>query len=196
MIETKTLTPLKAQVSKLENQANAVAIETAEHYASAVDIVSRLKKTGSEIKKTKESITKPLNESLRNVRAVFAPLEQQFKNAEFIIKGKLLDHKRKVDEEARIKEEKIAKRVEEGKLKLETGEKKMEEIERVETTTRGKVGTVQVRKVRKMRIIDESLIPRNYLVPNTVAIRRDALKGIKIAGVEVFEEETLAAGSY
>lgn len=196
MIETKELAPLKAQVSKLENQANAVQIETQEDYANAADLVAKLKETGSTIKNKKESITKPLNEALRNARDLFAPIEKQFAAAESILKRKLLDYKRKVDEEARKKEEAVAKKVESGKMKLETAEKKMEAIERVETTTRGKVGQVQVKKIKKVRIVDEAMIPRNYLVPDMVAIRRDALSGSQIPGVEVYEEETIAAGSY
>lgn len=196
MIETKELVPLRAQVTKLETQAQAVQIETQENYTQAVDLVSRIKETGALIKNKKESITKPLNEALRNARDLFAPIEQQFANAEAIIKTKLLDYKRKVDEEARKKEAAIAARVEKGTLKLETAEKKLDLVERVENTTRGKVGEVQIRKVKKIRIIDEAAIPRQYLIPDEVKIRKDALSGVVIPGCEVFEEETIAAGRF
>lgn len=195
MTDTKELAPLKAQVSKLENQANAVTISTSEDYTGAVDLVAKLKETGSNIKAKKESITKPLNEALRNARELFAPIEEQFINAEKIVKDKILTYKRKVDEEARAKEAQIAKRVESGSMKLETGEKKLDEIERVNTTTKGKVGEVQIRKIKKVRITDEAALPRQYLVPDHVAIRRDALSGIAIPGVEVYDEEQVAAGS-
>ena len=193
VIESRDLAPLKAQISKLENQANALTITTPEEYGNAIDIVSKLKDTGSQIKEKKESITKPLNEALRNVRDIFKPVEIQFENAERIIKDKLLAYKRKSDEEARAKEAKIAAQAEKGTIKIETAEKKMDAIERVETTTRGKVGEVQIRKVKKVRITNESLIPRQYLVPDMVAIRRDALSGVPITGVEVYEEDLIAA---
>lgn len=191
-IDNKELTVLKGQISKLENKANAVEIKTQEDYADAIDLVSKLKDTASTIKNKKEAITKPLNEALRNARSLFAPIEEQFENAEIIIKTKLLDYKRKIDEEVRIKEEAIAKRVEAGTLKLETAEKKVENIERIENTMKGKTGELQIRKVKKVRIINELLIPREYLEPNMVAIRRDALAGKQIAGVETFEEESMA----
>jgi hypothetical protein len=196
-IATKELAPLKAQVTKLETQANSITITTPEEYAAAADIVAKLKETGSSIKAKKESITKPLNEALRNARELFAPIEEQFTKAEAIVKQKLLAYKRKIDDEARAKEAKIAADLESGKIKkLETAEKKMDSIERVDTTTRGKVGEVQIRKVKKVRITSEADIPREYLVPDMVAIRRDALAGKQIAGVEVYEEETVAAGRY
>ena len=196
MVETKDLAPIKAQVSKLENQALAVAIETQEEYEKAVDIVSKLKATGSEIKNKKESLTKPLNEALRSARELFKPIEDQFDNAERIIKDKLLAYKRKKDEEARAEEAKIAAKVASGKLKLETAEKKMDAVERVENTTRGKVGQVQIKRIRKVRITDQNAVPRKYLVPDMVMIRQDALGGIEIPGVEIYEEESIAAGTY
>lgn len=192
----KELTPIKAQVSKLENQATSVVIESQEDYAQAIDIVGNLKETGSEIKRKKESITKPLNDALRSARELFKPLESQFEKAEKIIKDKLLAYKRKKDEEAKAEEAKIGAKVVSGGLKLETAEKKIANIDRVESTTRGKIGEVQMRKVRKVRITNEQLIPRRYLVPDMVAIRRDALGGTAIDGVEVYEEETVAVGSY
>ncbi len=195
-IETKELAVLKGQVSKLETRANEVAIETQEDYEGAVDIVAKLKDTGSIIKKRKESITKPLNEALKNARELFKPIEQQFTEAERIVKGKLLEYKQKADAKAREEEQKIANRVEKGTMKVETAEKKIENVERVQQTTRGKVGEVQVRKIKKLRIVDKKLIPLEYLEPDMGAIRRDAISNkITIPGVEVYEEEVIAAGS-
>lgn len=195
-MDTKEIAIFKAQVSRLENKADSIMIESKEHYTEAIDIVAKLKDTGSKIKLSKESITKPLNESLKNIRALFAPLEEQFEKAERIIKIKLLDYKRKIDAEAKAKEDAIAARVEKGTIKLETAEKKIENIERVEQTTKGKIGEVQIRKIKKVRIINEADIPREYLIPDMVSIRRDALGGKSIKGVEVYEEESIAAGMF
>lgn len=190
--ETKELVPLKAQVSRLENQSESIVISTPEEYNNAVDIVSKLKSVGKEIREKKESMTKPLNEALKNIRSLFAPVEEQFDNAERVLKNKLLAYKKQRDAEVAAEEAKIAARVESGTMKLETAERKVGAIERVESTTRGKVGEAQIRKIKKVRITDESLIPRQYLVPDMVAIRRDALGGKPIEGVEVYDEETVA----
>ena len=192
-IDTKEIAVIKGQVSKLENQANAVIITSQEEYAGAIDLVSKLKDAGSKLKNAKESITKPLNEALKNARNLFSPIEEQFEKAESIVKSKLLAYKQKVDAEVKAKEEAIAKKVESGAIKLETAERKLENIERVDQTTKGKIGEVQIRTIKKVRISDESLLPRKYLVPDLVAIRRDALGGETIPGVEVYNEETVAA---
>jgi len=195
-VDKKELTVMKTFITKLENQANTIVIEDDAGHRQAVDLVATLKETGSRIKNKKESITKPLNEALRNVRDMFRPIEDQFSSAESIIKGKLLDYTRKVNEEARKKEEALAKRVEKGTMKMETAEKKLDTIERVDNTTKGDVGKVSIKKIKKVRIADESKLPREYLVPDMVLIRKDALGGKEIPGVEIYEEETLAASSY
>lgn len=194
MIETTELAPLQAQVSKLETQAENMAIETQDDHEAAITFIGKLKETGSQIKKTKDTITKPLNEALANARALFSPIEQHFASAEAIIKTKLLDYTRKKNEEARAQESKIAARVEKGTLTLETAEKKLDQVERVETTTRSESGySVQVRKVKKVRIIDATALPREYLIPDESLIRRDALAGKEIPGVETYIEEVIAA---
>jgi len=197
MIDKNTsveLTPLKAQVSKLENRAQEIQINNEEDYRSTADLIAKLKETGSRIKNIKESITKPLNEALRNTRELFAPIESQFTNAESIVKTKILEYKRKIDAEVAKQEAKIAKGVESGRLKIETAEKKLDQIERVENTTKGKIGEVQIRKIKKVRIIDINLLPREYLIPNDTLIRKDALGGKKIEGVEIYEEDVVAGG--
>jgi len=210
MIETpKEVTVLKAQMSKLETKANSITITNAEEQTDAIDLVSKLKETGSKIKESKESITKPLNEALKNARNLFAPLEEQFKNAETIIKAKLLAYAQKVNAEAQAKEQKIADRVEKGTLKLDTAEKKLDQIERVDNTTHGNVGSVSIKKIKKVRygnLVDLSsklgdgakenlidLIKDGYLIWDETKVRKDALGGKTIYGIEIYEEEILAA---
>ncbi len=190
---TKELDVVKKDISLLERKATQMVVTSKEEEEEAAKISGRLKEIGSQIKAQKESITKPANEALKNARLLFKPLEEAYEGALQIVNSKILSYKQKVREEALKEEAKIAQDLESGKIKkIETAERKIENIERVDNTTKTEEGGVQIRKVRKVRIINETLIPRNYLVPDMVAIRRDALGGQEIAGVEVFEEETLA----
>ena len=189
MNEVKDLAPLKSQISKLEKLANEVQITTQEENESALNLKSKLKEIGKEITTRKEAITKPLNEALKSARDLFRPLEDQFETAEKLVGRKLIDYKQKVEAENREKEAKIATRVEKGTMKMETAERKLDEIKGPEKTVDTDHGRVQFLKVKKIRITDENLIPRKYFVPDNVLIRKDALAGIAIPGVEVYEEE-------
>lgn len=191
-MDTKALVPLKAQLSRLETQANEVTIASPEENTAATELKAKLKEIGKTIKERKEEITKPLNVALKSARDLFAPLEEQFENAENIVGRKLLDYKQKIDAEARAKEAKIAADLESGKIKkMETAERKMESIERVEKTTQTQHGAVQFRQIQKMRIVDESLIPDKYWVIDQVLLRKDVLAGIVVPGAEKYIEETV-----
>lgn len=192
MQETKELAQVKDQLTALESKATEAKITTDEQYTEVVDYLGTIKNISKTLKAEKEKITNPANETLKAARAFFAPFEKRYTDAETILKSKLLDYKKRKDAEAAKKETQFADRVERGTMKMETAERKIGEIKRVENTTRGNVGEVQVRKIKKVRITDEAALPREYLKPDEVAIRRDALSGKQIPGVEVYEEETIA----
>ena len=192
MDESKEIVVLKGQVTKLNNIANEIIITSPEENGAAMELKAKLKDIGNQIKERKEAITKPLNDALKSTRALFAPLETAYETAENLVGRKLLDYKRKVDEEARAKEAKIAADLEAGKIKkIETAEKKIEAIQRTEKTVQTDHGKVQFRKIQKMRITDQNLVPDNYWVIDEVKLRKDVLAGIVVPGAEKYEEETV-----
>lgn len=212
-MEEKELTVLKGQVTKLENLANEITIATPEENAAATELKAKLKEIGKTLKDRKEEITGPLNAALKSARALFAPLEERYETAETIVGKKLIAYKQKVEAEARAEEAKIAAKleaerakleaeVEAGKItaekaeakldvKLQKAEEKLESVEKVDKTVQTAHGQVQFRKIKKVRITNEELIPRYYLVVDTVKVRRDVLAGMDVPGAEIYEEETV-----
>jgi hypothetical protein len=192
-METKQeLVELKGQISELEIQANAVVIATPEQNVAATNLKARLKEIGKQIKDRKEARTKPLNTALKLVREDYAPIEAMFEAAENIVGRKLLAYKQKVENDARIAAERIAARVEKGTMKIETAEKKMENLPTIQKTVQTAHGQVQFRKIPKLRVIDEALIPDKYWVIDLVALRQDVVVSKMIVpGAERYEEETV-----
>ncbi len=191
MDDIKDLAPLKSQISKLEKLANEVQITTQEENESALNLKSKLKEIGKEITKRKEGITKPLNEALKNARALFSPIEDQYENAENIVGKKLIAYKQKVEAENLEKEANIAERVEKGTMKIETAERKLDEIKTPEKTITTAHGQVQFRKIAKIRITNENIIPQRYWIIDQVLLRKDVLSDIVVPGVEKYYEETV-----
>ena len=191
-INKKDFSLIKTQTSALEKKINSITIQDKDNYVDAITLLNRINEMGKIIRLKKELITKPLNESLRNARELFKPLEDQFLNAEKIIKKKILDYSQSVNKIAQEKEEKIAERMEKGIIKLETAEKKINEVDRINKTTQGSYGKVTIRQTRKVRIVNLSLIPREYFIPDMILIRNDALSGKNIAGVEVYLEDNVS----
>lgn len=193
VIESKEVSVVRAQATKALTAANELVIANQEDMVKATDILSKIKTVGKLVKERKELITKPLQESLNSVRDLFKPIESTHADAERIIKGKMLDWQNA--EDARQEKERLAlaNRVEKGTMKPETAVRKMEAMAPVQTSTQGKVGTASVRIIKKYRVIDESKLPREFLVPDMGKIS-DALRaGQVVPGAEVYEEKIINA---
>jgi len=190
-IPTKEVEVYRSQLSDLEIKANELSIASPEENAIALEFKAKIDKTGKEIKVKKEAITKPINASLRMIRELFAPLEDMFNNADTIVGGKLLAYKRKVDEETRKKEEQLAARAEKGTMKMETVERKMAELPKTQKTVDTGAGRVQFRKLKRVRITDLKLIPKQYWIIDEVKLKKDVLDGVQVPGAEIYEIETV-----
>jgi hypothetical protein len=172
--------------------AESLTITSPEQNVVVTERLAKLKKLGKEIKTEKEKATKPINEALRKVREWWAPLEKAVEDAELKLASSLLVYKRKVEEEARKKEAQIAARVERGTMKLETAERKLDQVQRVEKHTDTSFGRIQFRKVKKVRITDPNLVPDEYWIIDEVALRKAMItEGKQVPGAELYEEESV-----
>lgn len=192
-IDTKELAVVKTQVSKAVATAQSLTIRGKDDLIVATDVLSKIKAVGKIIQAKKESITKPLNEALKNARDLFRPIEEQWQEAEKIVKDKIVAFQEIEAKKVAEKEAKIIEKVDAGELTFEKAAEKIKKIDRMEGKIEGKVGEITFKTIKKVIIKDASKLPREYLIPDEVKIRRDALNGIEIAGVEIIEEKIVAS---
>lgn len=192
-VDTKELAVVKTQVSKAVTAATELTIKTEDDAKQATDILSRIKQVGKLIAEKKEAITKPLNEALRETRALFAPLEASYAEAEQTIKSKMIAYSDAVAEANKKKEEQLVARVEKGTMKFETASTKIAEMKNPEAKVEGQKGEVTFRITKDFEIVDKTKIPLEYYELNLVAIRRAVQAGIDIPGVKVVERKIVAA---
>lgn len=194
IIVPKEMNEIKSQVMLVQQSANELIVENQDHLTQATDILHNVKQVKKFVTEKKEEITKPLMKSLANVRDLFKPLELGYAEAEKVIKAKMLAFQ--IEEDARIEKEKarLAARVEKGTMKAETAVNKLETIGEAPTKVTGEIGKSSIRTIKKVRIVDETLIPREYLVPNMTSITEAVLRvGAIIPGVEVYEEKSIVS---
>lgn len=190
-IDTKEVSIVKQQASKALTAATDLQITNQEELNAADEVLKKIKTVGKLIKEQKEAITKPLNESLRNIRDLFKPIEQSHDEAESLVKRKILDYNDAEEAKRKKEADKIAAKVESGRMRPDTALTKMAAITEAPKTAH------TVRIVRKYRITNELLIPRQYLTVDLTAIRKAVITdGIVVPGVEVYEEKELAGKSY
>jgi len=191
LIENKKLVVIKTQVSKAVAKANDLVIKTKEDLPKATELLSQIKMVGKLIKEQKEEITNPANAILKSARAFFNPIEDQYTEAEKIVKNKMLEFNQAELDKAKAQTEKITEKVEAGKMSFEKAAEKIEAVT-PEKSVESKSGAVQFRTVKEVVIEDETKVPREYLMLNMVKIRKVALAGVEIAGVKVVEKQQVA----
>lgn len=188
----KEITIVKAKSTKALNEAVDLIIETDEDYQNAGNLKLRIKEISKTIEERKSSIIKPINEALAQIRSMFRPAEESCKTSDSIVTSKMIAYDDKKELEAKKKAESIESKVESGYIKPETAVKQLENIDNAPKGMKSVLGTVFIRKTKNVRIINESLIPREYLMIDMVKLRQAMLKdGKKVPGAEVFEEKNM-----
>lgn len=193
-LDSKEVTLVKQQVSKAVSAAQNLQIKNKEDLVVASSLLTKIKQVGKIITERKEAITKPANEVIKSARELFKPFEDQYKQAEGMIKFKMVEFNDKQEAEAKKKEEKIIDKVEGGKMSFDKGAEKIENAipDKVVKTDSGKS---QFKIIKEVVVEDETKLPREYLVPDMGKIKKDALEGQEIPGVKVIDKK-IVAGSF
>jgi hypothetical protein len=159
---------------------------------AATDILHTIKEAKNAILARKEEITRPLMASLASARDLFKLFETAFSEAEKIVKNKMLGYQTAEDERIEKEKASIAKKVDAGRMKGETAIAKLENLGETPTSASGSTGSIATRTLTKVRIVDEALIPREYLVPDMNKITEDVIrKGVLVPGVEKYTEKVI-----
>lgn len=107
----------------------------------------------------------------------------------------MVEYQNQIEAERKRGEEKLAAQVESGYLKPETAAQKLEKLPEVPERAEGNVGTILTRIIPKYEILDESLLPREYLMPDRGKIWEAVRSGVKeIPGCRIWEEKNISGG--
>lgn len=201
----------EAKVQKIDSEItpfvrtiDGIEIKSQEDFDIAGKKIVEFKQYEKIVKEGKESITKPLNEALKNTRSLFKPLEEKISNAKYALLGKVNEYKKEQDRIAKEQAAKLEAKIEKGSIKRpETIMKNMEKIQQVQIASSGLSETT--RKVVEYQFRDmtpeykaELMNRPKVLEALDIEIRKDALgnkaQGIKPRvekGVSVREEKVV-----
>lgn len=192
MENNQELDVVQDQTSKAMQMATELIIDSDAKMFEATDLLKKIKVVGKMITEKKELITKPLNQALKEARDMFRPIEESCAESESLVKRKMIAYQNEQERIRKAELAKIEKKVETGTMKVETAIKKIETVQEVQKSVQGEFGAASTRIIKKVRITDENLIPREYLVPDMKKIETVAKAGVEIPGVEVYEEKSIA----
>ena len=177
----KIIETILPAIPKLE----ATTVKDTASMEKATEYMSKANKFLDALKKDREAITKPINDSLKAIRAKYKPTEDKLTAIIENIRSQMTIYQ---TEQLRLKaeaERKITDRVEKGTLKMETAIKKIENIEVPANKTTTDLGSVSFRATPRLKITDEKLIPREYLTINEGAIMNALKANITVPGAEI-----------
>lgn len=181
------LSSIQEKSEQMQKMVDGIKVTTPDELNCIAEKIKNIKTLGAHIKKEKEKLTKPAQAIINEARAKYLPFEKMCVEAERQLKTKAGIYMDGVEAERKVKEAKIAKRVDAGTLKEDTGIKKLDEIGDEKKTVSTGTAELQKRTVQKVEIVDREKIPHEYWIVDEVKVRKVALAGVAIPGVEVKE---------
>lgn len=142
----------------------------------------------------------PLKDHVKRIEAELKMVAEPLIKADVIIRGKVVDYRIKIKEEAKKKEEELQRKAEKERQKqVEKAEAKgeappppapMPTVE-VPKTTEG----ITMVKTWTYEIQDINKVPREYLILDTAAVMKAVRLGIReIPGLRIYQKETVKVG--
>lgn len=184
---------VKEETADLEEALEMVLdfeLETDEDVAFATDELANVKGQWKRLEEQRKKITKPMNQALSEVNALFKAPQTLLKKLEATWKGKLTALKARRQEEQR---QLIAAAQQTTDL-----EETHETLTLAADTTMPETPGVSYRTVWKFEVENEDEIPRDYLTPDLVLIGKvvgNLKSKTKIPGIRVWAEEVVASRS-
>lgn len=196
-------------------EANALRISTTEDLEAAAELFSDLKRERDDHERARVAEKEPHLEAGRAVDARWKPVLTTLDSAAAAIASKIKAFKAEMDRKAEEEQRRLRAQQERERARLAKQAEKAEArgltetadalIREAETMQPAIVTSAMPPRTAGLQLADnwtfvvedEGLLPREYLVPDLVAIRRTvkALKGrTAIPGVRVFNEATVKRG--
>jgi len=190
-------------------QAEEFKVADAPAYQQAGNWLKQIKSKTKELDDLRKSMTKPLDDSKKAIMAFFKPPMERLSTAEVSIKRGMvayaqIEEKKRVEAEEKLRKEQ-EKLLEKADIAAAAGKEKRaekfeEKAEMMVTTVQStvqKVAGIQFRKVWRYNIINEKLIPREYLMVDEKKLgelARTEKENANVPGVEFYADDVLAAG--
>jgi hypothetical protein len=186
------ITAIKRQAMKAQEVVNQTTITNDDDLVAVADQINVIKRLKKEIRTEMEKYTKPAQAIINEARAKYLPLEKICDEAESQLKAKVAEYMDAQEAKRLKEEEKIVAKIEAGRMKEETGIRKIEELGNEVRTIQTENTQLQRRKVRVAYIVNAEIVPQEYWIIDEVRVKRDALAGKLIPGVEIREETQIA----
>lgn len=171
-----------------------VSEQTADTANKVLHWIAEAKK---QLEERRKFFVQPLNDQVKKINALFKGISEPIEKADGIIRGKVVEWRARIEEEARKKEEELRRKAEKQRQKeVERAEAKGEipppplpiPVVEVPNTVDG----VSTMRVWTYEVEDIGKVPREFLILDSGAIMREIRQGIRqISGLRIYQKETV-----
>lgn len=186
---TKDQVSTEVVVASLEKQAKPLEkklmsyskITTQEDYDTAAALMKQLKELSKQADEKEKEITEPLKGVIKKAIALFKPFKDKVASTEVTLKLAMSIFV----EGKKATTAKLEQQVTSGKIGIAKFTEKTAELS-------AKSSFVKERSVKVLVIEDIAKIPREYMVPDEVKIKKALKMGMKVSGCKLEEQISLA----
>lgn len=181
--EEQSLAVIKKEVVGVED-IKGLKVNSQPTLEKAKEIRSFAKDVAKKIDAEEKKITKPLKEASDNAKALFKPYRERIESLVSYLDSQMLAYSNKLKKESEEKAKELEDKIVKGTISFEKAAEKIVKVEE-------KQDNINIRKIPKVRILDKSKVPLEFMEPDLVEIKRAFLAGTIVEGAELYYEETI-----
>lgn len=178
------------EITTIEKITKEIKITNPPEMIQATEMLSKANQTLDALTDSKELLTKPLNQALKEVRERYKPAETILTEVISRIRNSMSSYQTKELQKKREKEIELAGKIASGDLSLEQASTKLSNIKNAPKTVETGAGSVRFRTDKILRITSIDKLPRMYLIPDERALLSALKLGNIIPGAEIEEVQT------
>lgn len=187
--ESTVVQVYKKETTAIEQFTNSIVIKTPEDLAKASDQVKAIKELYKKIEAEKKEFTAPAKAIVDKAKKMYDPALDTLEAMEKVLKGKALTYNQEENARIKAKEDKILKDQEEGKISDKTVVKKLANLPEEKKSVAGEGSQLRFTEYEDVEIVDQTLIPNNFMLPDMVKIKAAVLKArIEVPGVKIIKK--------
>lgn len=183
-------TTTEISLPKLPREASIVlTIKTQEDLTEATRILSVLNKTLDYLTEQKELLTKPLNATLKEIRARYKEPETILETKIADIRQLMIEYQTKQVALQQAKEAKIAESLAKGNISIEKATDKIAKLPEIVTSAQSDEGSIKFKPVKKFEVVSLADLPIEYHMADESKVRSSMNGGVELPGVRYWVEQ-------
>jgi hypothetical protein len=183
------LTVIEKEISPIAVSAISLEIVDDTTLKQGVSLLSILNKYLDALVEDREKLTKPINESLKQIRAKYKQPSDALESLIASLRTKMTLYATEQAKALETAQNKIASKVSTGYLRPETAISKLEALPVTEKEQSTPEGLVQFADVKCFEVVSIKDLPIEYHTADEVAIRKEMKAGKELSGVRYWTEK-------